>query len=82
MRAVPIQEAPSKGRNSKATSNAPSVSQANEGYNRWNLRGLAYPRIHCAPVRTGLLLKENAEKSKKEKRKKEQGKKGQTVFSS
>lgn len=24
----------------------------NEGYNRWNIRGLAYPLIHCAPVTT------------------------------
>lgn len=43
--AVPIQ---------KALSNAASKCaihfMGNEGHNRWTLRGLAYPRIHCATL--------------------------------
>ncbi len=75
---VPIHDASSEGciprpiasprrdecsRNSKATSNAPSVSQENEGYIRWTLRSLPYPRIHRAPVKTGLLFKQNSDGS-------------------
>ncbi len=69
---VPIHDASSEGciprpiasprrdecwRNSKATSNAPSVSQENEGYIRWIL---CYPRIHSATVTTGLIFKQNS----------------------